>query len=191
MRKRRLSATGNGVANKGMIRMQTMNTEEEAKTNGHIKNLAGQKFGRLEAIQMTDFRDKKGSVVWLCRCDCKTVVYVTEDNLVSGKTKSCGCRKQEINDDFAAQKQLHFVDGTCVEWIKSRKHRADNTSGFRGVSWRKKQREWSAYIGFKGKRYNLGYHDSFSEAVKARLKAEEEIYRPFLEQYYEQSKVRL
>lgn len=36
-----------------------------------IKNIKGQRFGRLVALEPTGFRDPhNGCVMWLCRCDC-------------------------------------------------------------------------------------------------------------------------
>ena len=68
---------------------------------------------------------------WHCRCDCGNEVDVTEDGLLHGNYRSCGCLRQEIWKELPGQ--LHMVDGTCVEMLEKRKHRSDNTSGFRGV----------------------------------------------------------
>lgn len=95
-----------------------------------ITDISGQRFGRLTALYHTDKRSKKGSVFWHCRCDCGNEVDVTEDGLLHGNYRSCGCLRQEIWKELPGQ--LHMVDGTCVEMLEKRKHRSDNTSGFRG-----------------------------------------------------------
>lgn len=46
------------------------------------------------------------------------------------------------------------------------KRRADNTSGYKGVSWDKRGR-WVAYINYEGKRHHLGYFNSSEEAARA------------------------
>jgi len=51
-------------------------------------DITGQKFGRLTAITMLRFR---GVTKWICRCECGQVAHVTQGNLGSGNTKSCGC----------------------------------------------------------------------------------------------------
>lgn len=56
-----------------------------------VTDISGQKFGRLTALYHTDKRSKKGSVFWHCRCDCGNEVEVTEDGLLHGNYKSCGC----------------------------------------------------------------------------------------------------
>ncbi len=58
-----------------------------------IKNLTGQRFGMLLAIEATKER-KNGGVVWKCLCDCGKICYVTSGNLqVKNHIKSCGCYK--------------------------------------------------------------------------------------------------
>ncbi len=137
-------------------------------------------FGRLTALYPTDKRDCKGSIYWHCRCSCGNEKDVPVDALLNGDYVSCGCRRQEINKTISSN--LHFVDGTCVEWIRSRKSRTDNTSGFRGVNQRK-DGKYVAVIGFKGKRYYIGSYNTYKEAVEARLAAEEEIHGGFLKAY--------
>lgn len=58
-----------------------------------------------------------------------------------------------------------------------------NTSGVRGVSFKKDKNKYKATIGFKGHTYFLGYYDKLEDAKKAREKAEEKFYKPILEKY--------
>ncbi len=58
----------------------------------HLKDLTGQKFGRLTVISRAD-NDQKGRTQWLCQCDCGKQKTVLSLNLISGNTKSCGCIK--------------------------------------------------------------------------------------------------
>lgn len=58
---------------------------------GHIKDLTGQRFGRLMAIEPTDKRSR-GHVVWKCLCDCGNECMIVASHLVSGNTQSCGCK---------------------------------------------------------------------------------------------------
>ncbi len=140
-------------------------------------DLAGKRFGRLIALEKTEKRDKKGSVVWICQCDCGRQVELTADSLVHGNTVSCGCRKQEIKESIGDS--LTFVDGTCIEWLRSRKSRRDNTSGFRGVH-KVNDEKWRVTIGLKGKRYSCGSYKTFEEAKVARLMVEEKLHSNFV-----------
>ena len=140
-------------------------------------NLLGKRFGRLVAIRETQKRNKKGSVIWECVCDCGNTVEVASEMLVWGNTTSCGCRKKEINQAIGSN--LTFVDGTCVEWLRMRKSRCDNTSGFRGVY--KYDEKWRVGIGLRGKRYHIGTFKTFEEAKDARLRAERKLHDGFID----------
>lgn len=63
---------------------------EEVKDN---KNIAGQKFGRLTAIE-PDAEPETGTKKWKCSCDCGNTCIVNYWNLVGGHTRSCGCLKK-------------------------------------------------------------------------------------------------
>lgn len=54
--------------------------------------------------------------------------------------------------------------------------RSDNTSGVTGVRFYEDRNKWNAQIMFNYKAINLGYFDTFEEAVKARKQAEEEYF---------------
>jgi len=59
-----------------------------------MKDISGQRFGRLLAIETT-FERFRGSVIWLAKCDCGNYIRVRSTYLVSGSTKSCGCLRKE------------------------------------------------------------------------------------------------
>ena len=60
------------------------------------KDIVGERFGRLVVINITDLRDKEGSVIWQCQCDCGNIITCSTKKLRSGNTKSCGCLHKEI-----------------------------------------------------------------------------------------------
>ena len=144
-------------------------------------DLTGSRFGRLTALYPTEKRDRKGSIYWHCRCDCGNETDVTESGLVHGNYRSCGCLKLENQKNIS--KQLHMIDGTCLEILENRKYRRDNKSGFRGVC-QLRNRRYRVDIGFKGRRFYVGCYEDYDEAVRARLKAEEMIHGGFVKAYY-------
>ena len=141
------------------------------------KDITGERFGYLTA-EKTVGTDKSGSKLWECKCDCGKSVILTYNNLVHDGYQSCGCKRHE-----KLPPEMHYVEGTCVEMLESKNLRKDNTSGYRGVV--KTKRGYKAQIGFKGKNYYLGTYDKLSDAIDARRKAEDEMYEPFLENYYQ------
>ena len=60
-----------------------------------IKNLTGQKFGKLTVI-CRDYGHQKGKgTFWKCRCDCGNELIVSAASLTSKNTRSCGCLQRE------------------------------------------------------------------------------------------------
>lgn len=145
----------------------------------NASDLRGMRFGRLTALEPTERRNTKGSVIWQCKCDCGKETFQSASRLRSGGILSCGCKHQE-NDSL--KRSLTFVDGTCVQFLQNKdKLRSDNTSGVRGVSAYKGK--WRARINFKKKAYELGVFDHIEDAITARKKAEERLYGEFLDWY--------
>ena len=169
---------------RGVTGQQEKQQEENRKKGKgrSLTDLTGQRFGRLVALSPTKERDRKGSVYWQCICDCGKEAKVTENGLVHGNNRSCGCLKRE--NQKRVVDQLHMVDGTCLEWLEKRKSRSDNTSGFRGIYCLKNGR-YRVGIGFKRERYYLGTYDSMEKAVQARMEAESEIHDAFVRKFYE------
>ena len=141
------------------------------------KDITGQRFGKLTALYPTEKRKYGGSVVWACKCDCGNLTEVDLDGLMKGNILSCGCMREENSKKLP--QRLNKIDGTCVEWLAKRKHRSDNTSGFRGV-WEVNKGVYRAAIGFKRKKYYLGFFTSYDKAVQSRLYAEEIIHTGFV-----------
>ncbi len=60
---------------------------------GKVKDLSGQKFGRLTTIKSTII--EKGNMLWHCQCDCGGEITVRSNSLLTGKVQSCGCMRTE------------------------------------------------------------------------------------------------
>lgn len=69
-------------------------------SNKRIKNITGQQFGRLTAIQMLEEKTKTGEMRWLCRCECGTEIIRSGGVLRAGRVKSCGCLLREKIRDW-------------------------------------------------------------------------------------------
>lgn len=85
-----------------------MNNTTEKKLHGNMKDLTGQKFGRLTAIE--DSGKRVGSSVrWLCRCDCGNLVIVSSNALRTGNTKSCGCLQREWATEYGRNSRINLT----------------------------------------------------------------------------------
>jgi hypothetical protein len=60
----------------------------------HLKDLTGQRFDRLVVI-CREGRDKRGSYLWKCICDCGKIYFAVNSHLLRGGLKSCGCLRIE------------------------------------------------------------------------------------------------
>jgi hypothetical protein len=67
------------------------------------KDITGQRFGRLVAIERDEAESKRTKhSSWLCKCDCGNTTSVTMFQLESGHTQSCGCLQSEISSRLGA-----------------------------------------------------------------------------------------
>lgn len=64
---------------------------KELKKQQKIQSFVGTKFGDLLVESFAYVRDSKN--YWNCKCSCGNITCVTTDKLVSGNTKSCGCKR--------------------------------------------------------------------------------------------------
>lgn len=81
------------------------------------KDLTGQRFGRLTALEpMPDIPGR--GLVWRCRCDCGGEKMAPSSKLLSGKVRSCGCIKLEQQDkrNITGQRFGRLVAEELVEY---------------------------------------------------------------------------
>lgn len=128
-------------------------------------DLTGMKFGDLTVIREAENVD--GLTAWVCRCKCGKVITVKTKYLRAGKTVSCGCRKKK------GLRGVHYVDGTCIEMIKSDHVRRNSKSGVTGVYYDPAHDKWRAEIMLGGRRHYLGRFMTLKEARDARMQAKE------------------
>jgi len=58
-------------------------------------DITGRRFGRLTALYR-DGLSRSWQAIWVCRCDCGKEVRVCKNNLLSGRSRSCGCLKRDL-----------------------------------------------------------------------------------------------
>jgi hypothetical protein len=64
-------------------------------------DITGMKFGKLTALHISGrhMSPSRKHIMWLCVCDCGNHINVRLNNLRSGGTVSCGCKKLEGNSN--------------------------------------------------------------------------------------------
>lgn len=103
---------------------------------GRFNNLAGQRFGRLLVIKCVG-RNKSGSSIWECKCDCGNVRHVWGVSMKRGNSKSCGC----LQRDYAKTCATRFLtthgmtkSTECKIW-NSMKQRCSNVKNSKFVDY--------------------------------------------------------
>ena len=67
-----------------------------------LNDLTGMRFGRWTVVKRCGSRTygepgaSSSFPLWLCRCDCGAEALVLGENLKSGRSKSCGCLRDEL-----------------------------------------------------------------------------------------------
>lgn len=75
-------------------------------------DIAGKKFGRWTAIEMTNKRSSSGDAIWKCVCECGTLGEVEKSRLSNGTSKSCGCLNRELTSKRRSDSGLDLTNKT-------------------------------------------------------------------------------
>jgi hypothetical protein len=84
-----------------------------------------------------------------------------------------------INGDKLDNRIENLRAATVGQNQHNRKTNANNTSGYKGVSWNKAQKKWTARITLERKIIHLGYFANVEEAAEVVRKAREELHGSF------------
>ncbi len=97
-------------------------------------NLSGIRFGRLVAIEKTEWR-KNNRVVWRCICDCGNESFVASSNLTFAHTKSCGCLQIDIVTKHDASATPEYKAWySMLQRCNDPEHKSFNRYGARGIT---------------------------------------------------------
>lgn len=128
---------------------------------GRVKDLTGQRFGRLTVLYLLPERKNK-KAVWKCRCDCGNETSVVGYRLTTGVTQSCGCYQTECMRKNGARSATHGNSKSRLyKMWQSMKGRCNNQNnpkypmyGARGIS---VCEEWLDFGNFFQWAMNNGY----------------------------------
>lgn len=131
---------------------------------GKIKDITGQRFGRLTALCHAGFDGKRGEALWLCRCSCGQEILARGGDLRNEHTKSCGCYNDERRRERSTThggtsggkwERLYGVYAGMIQRCEDRNHRFYAEYGGRGITvcpeWRHN------YAAFRDWAYTHGY----------------------------------
>lgn len=126
-------------------------------------NITGKHYGRLVAIEKVD-NDRNNHKRWLCKCECGNEATVLENDLVTGKTRSCGCyyketRKTVSKTHGGSKTRLFHIWSSMRNRCENPSHKDYGYYGGRGIT---VCDEWNEYEAFSKWAYENGYADNLS-----------------------------
>lgn len=122
--------------------------------------IAGQRFGRLVAIERTRGRT---AGLWLCECDCGRSKAIAGSALTMGRTKSCGCLHREraagLNYKHGlSETSLHRIWRGILNRCRNPNWAGFSSYGGRGI---KVCDRWMDFLAF-AEDMGAGYHPGLS-----------------------------
>lgn len=149
-----------------------------------MEDLSGRRFGRLIVLRESDpstpMPSGKRERRWLCLCDCGKEKIVRQENLIAGRTTSCGCYASELLPTLVSRRQLY--DGTDLSLLARKEGNRSNASGVRGVYYEQSIKMWRAEIKIRGKKYRRAFA-TFDEAVQGRQELFERYAAPLIDEH--------
>ena len=128
------------------------------------KDLTGQRFGRLTAIECVG-RNKSRAAMWKCLCDCGGEITVPSVDLKRGHTQSCGCLHRDAVTKHGylisgQRTRLYRIWHSMKERCYNPKHRYYQRYGGRDITicpeWR------HDFVAFQKWALSHGYQDDLS-----------------------------
>lgn len=122
-----------------------------------MKDLVGQKFGRLTVISFNG--RKNGRYLWNCKCECGNDCVVEGHRLKTEGTRSCGCLRKETNTKHGDYKSRLYKIYTSMKYRCS----CPTDSGYKNYGGRgiKVCDEWlQDFHNFKEWALNNGYDEN-------------------------------
>lgn len=88
-----------------------------------IRDISGQRFGRLVALDRSVGVKPNGSKYsrWRCLCDCGSETSVSMSDLTTGNTTSCGCFHKECFRNMTRTHGRSKTSGSYSVWMSMRK----------------------------------------------------------------------
>ena len=145
-----------------------------------FKDITGREFHSLVVMYPLNIKDKKGYMMWHCRCNCGTEVDYSYNELMYGNVKSCGCLRRVHGKKLSTH--LTHVGGTTLNLLQDQKKEASrNSTGVRGVYL--SHGKYVVKMVFQQKVYYLGIYEELEQAAEVRKRAEELVHQSAVEYY--------
>jgi hypothetical protein len=131
-----------------------------------IKDISGQRFGKLVVIKFSHTGGKYYRSFWLCKCDCGNTSIVAQSSLKGGHTKSCGCliKNNGVRKHKLCKSRIYQIYARMKN-VCYNKHSKDYAKyGGRGIDICKEWLGENGFINF----YNWSIKNGFNENLSSK-----------------------
>lgn len=106
-------------------------------TNPKFIDITGKRFGNLFVTGYIGSKNKR--TYWACICDCGVEKHIQSGSLISGKTRSCGCKMldgiKRHNDSIKITDRLTYSSfNAMTQRCQNKNNKAYKDYGLRGIS---------------------------------------------------------
>lgn len=102
--------------------LKTIHAKEIGAKN--FVDLTNMRFGRLTCLYTLKEKTSSGSYIWHCQCDCGKTKDVSNNDLKSGRVKSCGCNyskgEAEIEECLKSLKIIYKTQYTFKDCLSNK-----------------------------------------------------------------------
>jgi hypothetical protein len=127
---------------------------------------------------------KRVGKYFICECDCskKTRRKIPSSSLLSGRTKSCGCRRsdnqtaKQEKGKKQGMKIMNAIHEARLSPSYKRKTNKNSSTGVTGVCMYGSTGKYRAYISVDHRTIELGHYDTIEDAAAARRDGEDKYF---------------
>lgn len=158
---------------------------QKAKEYMSYNSITGMLVWKKKPAQRVKIGDKVGSVDSAKYYRTKITIDGAEKSILNHRIAWFICHSEapefidHINGVKTDNRICNLRSCTKSENCRNSKRRKHNTSGYKGVCWRKDAKRWVAKINVNCKRLHLGYFDTAAEAYIAYCEAADKHHREF------------
>lgn len=157
----------------------------EIELDGYKVQIDGDDYKRVSSLKWyMDKRTNKryGTFYFYHRfrdISTNTTYQVALHRYIMGCTINDGKTVDHINRDTLDNRKSNLRICTSEGNARNHKKRSDNTTGYKGVAFFKRDGNYLAYIYYNGKQRHLGYYDTPEEAHAAYCEASKKYHGEF------------
>lgn len=143
-------------------------------TKGHFALVDDEDYDRL-SCQLWQYSEKGYAV----RKDASRALIMMHNEIAEFHALPFVGEVDHADRNGINNQKTNFRQATKSQQQANRGIQSNNTSGYKGVSWRKDKKKWQARASYEGQTIRLGYFNSAEEAARAYDKEATRLFGEF------------